>query len=370
MNIFKLKIKKKKLIKFLLIIAVVFWGVLITVLIFQIINIQKNYLKNSKANKQKTIKNIVNKNQKEKKDKRKDEPQKERLIDGVLVNKEEKEFYPLAVMIENSEASRPQSGLNKANLVIEAPVEGGITRFLAFFVDGKKVKKIGPIRSARPYFLDWAKEFDALYCHVGGSPQALKILKTKHSIYNLDQYFESKYYWRSSKRSRPHNVYSSSEFLYKAVEDMKLQTKNYTAWEYKNDFPIEKRSDMVNDIMIDFSTYINRVEWRYDKKSNKYLRYQAGKKHLSLEGDEIEAKNIIIQKTNIVSLDKEDRKKITTIGSGAALIFLDGKIIKGSWEKLSAEKRTKFYNQDNQEIKFNRGTSWIEVVDKNINLRY
>ena len=367
MKITKLKIKEiqKKLVKYLPIISAFIAGILITVFVFQIINIQKNKSKNNEAKKQVITNNTTN-NQKE----IKDEPQKERLIDGVLINKENKEFYPLAVTIENNEAARPQSGLDKANLVIEAPVEGGITRFLAIFADGEEIDAIGPIRSARPYFFDWTKEFGALYCHVGGSPEALKILKTDYSIYNLDQYFQSRYYWRSSKQARPHNVYSSSELLYRAVEDMKLQLENFDTWKFKDDLLLEERNDMADDIVIDFSTYINRAEWRYNKENNEYLRYQAGKQHLTSEGNQIKAKNIIIQKTSIISLDEEDRKKIKIIGKGDAIIFLDGKTIKGYWEKLSVKKRTKFYDQNNQEIEFNRGVSWIEVVGKNVSLRY
>ncbi|MCD4705678.1 DUF3048 domain-containing protein [bacterium] len=368
MKISKLKIEKiaKNLKKFLPIISAFFVGILITIFVFQIINIQKNKLNNNKTKKQTTTDNLVNKDQED----IKDEPKKERLIDGVLINEENKEFYPLAITIENNEAARPQSGLDKANLVIEVPVEGGITRFLAFFADGDEVDKIGPIRSARPYFFDWSKEFDALYCHVGGSPEALKILKTDYSVYNLNQYFQSRYYWRSSKQVRPHNVYSSSELLYRAVEDMKLEAKNFDTWKFKDELCLEERNDITEDIIIDFSTYINRVEWRYNLENNEYLRYQAGKQHLTLDENKITAKNIIIQKTNIVSLDNEDRKKIKTIGNGDAIIFLDGKTIKGYWKKLSAKKRTKFYDYDNQEIEFNRGVSWIEVVSKNVDLEY
>lgn len=372
MKITKLKIKtmQKKLIKFLPIISVFFSGVLITVLIFQIIDIQKNYSANNKVKKQNTINNVVDKSQEGKENNREEKLKKERLIDGMLISEEDKEFYPLAVMIENNEVARPQSGLDKANLVIEVPVEGGITRFLAIFADGEKVDKIGPIRSARPYFFDWAKEFDALYCHVGGSPEALKILKRDYSIYNLDQYFQSKYYWRSSKQARPHNVYSSSELLYRAVEDIKLQQENFDVWKFKEDLPLSERNDITEDIIIDFSTYINRAEWRYNKENNEYLRYQAGIQHLTSEGNQIKAKNVIIQETSIISLDEKDRKKIKIIGAGNAIIFLDGKIIKGYWKKLSAKERTKFYDQDNKEVEFNRGSSWIEVVGKNVDLRY
>lgn len=292
---------------------------------------------------------------------------KERPIDGVLVQELALEVYPKMVTVENHSSARPQSGVEYANLVIEAPVEGGITRFLAVFADDFDVNEIGPIRSARPYFLDWAMEFGALYVHVGGSPDALSIVKNNKNIHNLNQYFESKYFWRSSKRPRPHNVYSSSELLNIAIEKKELKNSNFIKWKYKEDGPINN-INLVDSISIYFSTDINNVEWLYDVDKNNYKRYQAGKPHTTIDGNNIESKNIVIQKTSIVSVDSEDRKDIRTVGGGEAIVFLDGDAILGSWEKLSKSDRTIFYDNDGEEVFFNRGTTWIEVIDESIDI--
>lgn len=295
---------------------------------------------------------------------------KARAIDGVFVSEDSREFYPKAVTIENNVDARPQSGLNKANLVIEAPVEGGITRFLAVFADNETVSEIGPVRSARPYFLDWARELNAVYAHVGGSPEALRLIKNNKAIVDLDQYFMSQYYWRSSKRPRPHNVYTSTELLDEAADYFSLNEPDFEAWNYKDDLSLDERPEQAADILIDFSTYTNRAEWKYDREVNDYLRYTAGERHLVKDGEEIRAKNIIIQKTSVVSLDIEDRKKIKTIGEGEAIIFLDGRIIEGVWKKEAVEKRTRFYDKEDNEIEFNRGATWIEVVGKSVILEY
>lgn len=295
---------------------------------------------------------------------------KARLIDGVFMPEDSKEFYPKAVTIENNVDARPQSGLSKANLVIEAPVEGGITRFLAVFADNETVSEIGPVRSARPYFLDWARELNAVYAHVGGSPEAINIIKSDKGLIDLDQYFLSQYYWRSSKRPRPHNVYTSTELLNEAVDYFLLKESDFEVWNYKDDLSLTERPEQTDNILIDFSTYANRVEWKYIRESNDYLRYAAGEKHLEKDGGEIRAKNIIIQKTSVVSLDIEDRKKIKTIGDGEAIIFLDGRIIEGVWKKEAVEKRTRFYDKEDNEVEFNRGTTWIEVVGKSVILEY
>ena len=183
----KLSVKTKKFIlKLFPIIGAFLFGAIVAVLVFQIIDIEKDQKINKPTNQQ--IKKLV------KQEREKETPKKVRAIDGVLIDESEEDAYPMAVTIENNEKARPQSGLDQANLVIEAPVEGGITRFLAIFADNQEVKSIGPIRSARSYFLDWAQEFDALYSHVGGSPEALKTIKNNYQIYNLNQYFQSKYY--------------------------------------------------------------------------------------------------------------------------------------------------------------------------------
>ncbi|MCK4744546.1 DUF3048 domain-containing protein [Candidatus Parcubacteria bacterium] len=317
-------------------------------------------------------KNKINDQKKNENNSKKEENRltKERTIDGVLVAEDSPNFYSVAITIDNNGGAKPQVGLEKANLVIEAPVEGGITRFLAIFADGENIDKIGPVRSARPYFLDWAKEFNALYCHVGGSPESLKLIK-QGAILDLDQYYKSRYYWRSSKRPRPHNVFTSSELLNKALENYSLTEHNFSSLTFKDDIELEKRGEPPNNIIINFAAAnFNSVMWKYVREDNEYSRFHNKKPHLTADGNVIKAKNLIIQKTKIRSIDAEDRKKIETIGSGEAIIFLDGKIISGMWEKQSRKDRTKFYDQDGEDMRFNRGKTWIEVIGGGIKLSY
>ena len=94
-----------------------------------------------------------------------------RKIDGVCYEGDEPFTY--AVMIDNHSWARPPFGLSQASLVYETIVESPITRFLAIFVDNENIKQIGPVRSARPFYVDWVKEFNIPYLHVGGSNEAL-----------------------------------------------------------------------------------------------------------------------------------------------------------------------------------------------------
>lgn len=273
-------------------------------------------------------------------------------------------------MVENNFEAWPLSGIDKANLVIEALAESSIPRFEAFYANNDTIGKIGPVRSARPYYLDWADPYQALYMHVGGSPDALQLLK-KYDLVNLDQFFNDQYYWRDNWRYAPHNVYTSSDLIKNALTDKNLnQAADYQAWKYKDDLELDKRPDQVNDIIINYTTKEYQAKWQYDKQDNDYLRYQGGDVMKMADGAKIYAKNVIIEVHNTVVLDDVGRKKITTIGEGKALIFRDGTLTSGNWQKDDAKSVTKYLSDKGEEIELNGGTTWVEIVPNEDILRY
>ena len=285
---------------------------------------------------------------------------KMRLIDGKYIPQEEKNAFPLAIMIDNHSDARPPSGLEKANLVFEAEVEGGITRYLAIFASNDNISEIGPIRSARPYFIDWVSEFGALYAHVGGSPEALVRIK-KENIFDINEFYNEHYFWRSDLFNRPHNVFTSTEKLRTYIKKKKLKKKEYFPWIYKDDEIKDNLPDK-NIILINFKLDNYHVKWEFDKKNNDYIRYQNGKLHYVRSGDFIRTKNIIIQYINAQEIDEKLRLKMDTIGEGDAFVCFDGKCQKAIWKKKSKTSRTRFYFSDNKEVNFNRGTTWVEVL--------
>nr|MCU0495649.1 DUF3048 domain-containing protein [Chloroflexaceae bacterium] len=128
----------------------------------------------------------------------------------------------VAVMIDNHPDARPQSGMNAAALVFEALAEGGVTRYMAVYEPkaNASISEIGPVRSARSYFVEWAKGLNAVYTHAGGSPEGLLLAETATEIANLDALrdgAEGLYFWRSTTRFAPHNLYTSTELLRKYV---------------------------------------------------------------------------------------------------------------------------------------------------------
>lgn len=284
-----------------------------------------------------------------------------RPIDGVLVPEGTPPAFPLAVIIENMIDARPPSGVRRANLVWEAPTEAGITRFLALYADGTEVIAIGPVRSARLYFVDWAEEVRALLAHVGGSPEALAAIPSR-AITDLNEFWAGEYFWRAYDRAAPHNVYTSTELFDEARTDYDLgETPTFGVWKFKEDEPFEARPD-AQEFSVAFSTPAYAVTWKYHRTANEYVRWQLGDVYRDIDGAEIRAKNVVVMVTDIQIIDEVGRRRIKTIGEGEARIFRDGMVTPGIWKRPRLDSRTRFFDRDGSEIAMNAGTTWIEVV--------
>jgi hypothetical protein len=285
-----------------------------------------------------------------------------RALDGVCLTGDAKELYPVAVMIDNKEEARPWAGVSSAGLVFEAPVEGGITRFLAIFTTDEAIKKIGPVRSIRPYCIDWAREFGAIMMHIGGSPDALKIIAGDSGLSGRNIDGAGDYFWRDNSRIAPHNAYTSSALLDKARKKFGLADLKFDQWTFKDDDMISERGT-AGLLIVKFNNYAQYdAVWEYDRDKNEYKR-KIGKKYAQDEdGRMILAKNVAILQTDIEVIDAVSRRKITTVGAGDALLFQDGKKIEARWEKRSQDDRIAFFDLNGKELKFNRGATWIEVV--------
>lgn len=269
-----------------------------------------------------------------------------------------------AISIDNYIDAQPQTGIEKANLVIEAPVEAKITRWLAFFdlstVD--ELEKIGPVRSARPYFLDWLSPYQAIFMHVGGSPEALSNIK-EYGINDLDQFFYSHYYWRDKTRYAPHNVYSSQELMELAVENREIEAFNdYHCYQFEENIKNDD-DELVENIKVKNYWPAYTVNWEYQPEDNTYLRYNNKSVYKTLTGSQILAKNVIIIIADVEIIDDYGRRKIDTINSGQSFIFNNGSKINATWKKESREARIRFLDEQGNEISFYPGLIWIHVID-------
>ncbi|MCU0680329.1 MAG: DUF3048 domain-containing protein [Planctomycetes bacterium] len=282
-----------------------------------------------------------------------------RYIDGVFVEKGKENVFPLAVMIDNLLEARPAFGLAQANLVYEAEAEGGVTRYLAVFASSDKVEKIGPIRSARPYFIDWVEELSSAYIHCGGSPDALAKI-VADNVLDLNEFYHGDLFWREEGRDAPHNILSSTNNLRDYLVDKKIDSGKFLPWQFKEEASTKK--ELVKDIEINFQPATYAVKWQYNSSTNEYVRYLGGEKYQTAEGLDIRAKNIIIQTTKKEVLDDKLRLKLEVIGENKAVICLDGACQLGTWKKVDSSSRTRYYYNNGDEVKFNAGTTWIEIV--------
>lgn len=284
-------------------------------------------------------------------------------LSGKLVNKDVATRTPIAVVVENHPDARPQSGLNKAAMVYETLAEGGITRFLAIYQD-EDAEYIGPVRSARPYFVDWAYSLKAMFAHVGGNSNALAMIP-RLGVYDINQFAFGSYFWRDNKRFAPHNVYTTTEKLRAAAKTKKYPEKNENipSYLFKNDEKLEQRGvDATFTIGLNYGF---AVSYAYSKADNYYYRSIGGVKQLDREtGEQLRAKNVLICFSDITpgkSTAGEQMMNIRTTGTGTSIFNIDGKKTQGTW-KRSEGGIIRFYNTEGAELKLNAGTSWIEFI--------
>ena len=269
---------------------------------------------------------------------------------------------PFIVMIDNHKDARPQYGLGSANIVYEALAEGGIPRYMAVFIN-KTVKKIGPVRSAREYFVKLASPYKGLYSHCGGSLYAYIAIK-KLNICDLDQLKHEGYFWRDKNKKQPHNLFTSTLLLKKSLQKIKVQSSNisYFGAEIKT---YKDKSKPINKIVIKYNpSYM--VTYMYDKEKNGYNRYINGQKDIdALANTQIFAKNIIILRvyTHVRKNDKEGRLIVKLEGMGTGMVLSGGKLTPVRWVKHKKEPIF-LMDKSGSKITLNPGNIWVEIVPK------
>ncbi len=325
-------------------------------------------------------------------------------LTGELLTKAHKAAWekrrPLVIMVENSTDARPQSGLTSADVVYEAVAEGGITRFAAVFFCKDSDGYIGPIRSARVYFVDFASEYGKypLYTHVGGAncnrttgsgcaggapADALgKIAKLRWTAYNDLNHVPFPAMWRDydrlPNRATEHTVYSTTKKLWdyaKSNRDLTNVDKKgdkwdstFQKWKFKDDKPSESPLTSVKFGFWEGKSDYD-IEWQYDKTTNSFKRLNGGVAHLDKNNEkQIKAKNVIVTfMDESVARDNYQGGQhllYKTVGEGNATFFLDGEAIKGKWRKKDSTARIRFYDSGGSEMSLNRGQTFIEIVPK------
>ena len=288
-------------------------------------------------------------------------------LTGLEVTTEQSKLPLTALMVENSVDARPQSGLNHAGVIYEAIAEGGITRFATIYQDDLPAE-IGPVRSLRPYYLDWLRPYSATIAHVGGSQRALKMVRDG-TWKDMDQFANGKSFWRSKDRKAPHNVYTSKDLIDSYNQSKNNQLEDVTFFARKDDQ--KSAAPNATDIKLNISSTKYNVEFKYNPELNSYKRFQGGEAHLDKSGVQLEPKVVVAIVANY-SIVQEDgsRSAYQTTGSGEAVVFQDGTATAATWQKADQASQLKLIDSTGTEIKLNRGQTWITALGTRNKLTY
>ena len=299
-------------------------------------------------------------------------------LDGLPADPSVANRLPLAVMIGDNAAARPQSGFNAASIVYQAPADGGEDRYMLVFQE-KDASDVGPVRSGRPYFVYWAAEYRSGFAHYGGDERTLqKVIPpiAGSLIYNLDALFGSRSaFHRIKGRKAPDNAYTSTASLtataarngYPATMVTGLPTRLFG-----DDAPLASRPAS-GSITIPYGT--GSTSYAYDRATNSYLRSVAGRAQIdSMDGKRVVARDVVVLFMRL-SIDPQSevghhRPVLDQIGSGTAWVFRDGQVIKGTWRKKDQGDLTRFFDSTGAEISLVRGRIFIQVVPTGTKVSY
>lgn len=280
---------------------------------------------------------------------------------------------PIAVMIDNHKGALPQGGLNDAYMVYEIIVEGGESRLMALF-KGTEPEQIGPVRSARHYFLDYALENDAIYVHYGWSPQAQSDIKTL-KVDNINGLVESTdYFWRVKDKSAPHNVGTTIAAIKKVAERKEYRTTstatsvlNYVVDEVNLD-----NGETADTVTIPYQGS-NIVQYTYDSITMRYQRYSKGVEETDWKtGEKTTTKNIIIEFVKNTTLNDGENKGRQTIDNIKTLdgyYITNGKAIKITCEKTSRSSKTVYKDLEGNVIDVNDGNTYVQICPLDANVK-
>ncbi|WP_145950003.1 DUF3048 domain-containing protein [Paenibacillus sp. Y412MC10] len=270
---------------------------------------------------------------------------------------------PLAVMINNAPAARPQSGLSQADIVYEVLAEGGITRLIGIFQSRGTEETIGPIRSIRPYLIDLGESYGGVLVHAGGSNDAYAIIQRQHKE-DLDEISNAgPYFWRDKSRKAPHNLYSNADKLREGADKRgyaeHVELKSYPFHDPADDTVPEGEDAAGVDVTFLLQSY--KVSYKYDTATKLYQRFINGKPHIDLNNKEqLTAANVIVLGADQKVLDDVGRLDIDVSSGGKAVLLQRGKVLEGKWVRAKGDVIR--FVKDGQEVPLYPGTTYFNIV--------
>ena len=296
-------------------------------------------------------------------------------VTGLPITVEQGGQRPVAIMLNNAEAAVPQSGINQASVIYEAPAEGGINRLMAIceMENLSGLEKIGSVRSARTYFVYYAAEFRAMFVHFGQAKFAELHLQTAYcdNLNGLETSGDGVFY-RTSDRKSPHNAYTSEAGIQQGIEHMQYN-RYYSLYDgfdpYEGTVRFAHGEEVTLDDGMDAQKVIpgypiNEPWFEYDAASGEYLRYQYGGAHVDDAGVQLATKNILILSTPCDHYYDTSYLDFHVQAGGTGYYITNGKAIQITWEKPEEWGVPHYYDASGNEIDLNPGKTWICVVQQ------
>ncbi len=290
-----------------------------------------------------------------------------KIVKKLKIVNEDSKTRPVAVMINNNHQAWPHAGLQDAYLSYEIIAEGGITRIMAVFKD-QDTAKIGSVRSARPYYLDYALENDAIYVHYGYSDQAKSDISSL-GVDNINGLTVSSVFWRDTtlKKATEHTVFTSMDKIndYAKEKGYDRDTDKDLLLNYSVDeISLKKKeeAEKADKVYMKYSYYTD-VTYEYDKDAKVYKRSMSGTPHVdAVTGKQYTFKNIIITPMKNTSLDAKDHQELDNVGSGEGYLITNGYAVPIIWEKKSRSSQTVYKYKNGKQIKVNDGNTFIQIT--------
>jgi hypothetical protein len=283
------------------------------------------------------------------------------LYTGEEVKKEVLDNIAVLAIVENSVNARPQSGLNDADIVYETLAEGGIPRFIALF-QKNSAKKIGPIRSARSYFLDISKEYNLPFAHCGGSEEALIKIKNEN-LMSMNEIAYGSTYWRDKERKAPHNLYTSTEKLRELIKAKNFVKAPTVKLKFDKSYWENDKLSKATNVFLKINKFYNTS---YTYKDGLYYKSMDGTASTNKEDSlPLAFKNIVLQITSIKTQADGDHLDIALVGQGNGYVISNGKFTKMHWAKKDATSQTHLTNEQGNDLPLSPGNTWWNIVDNN-----
>lgn len=291
-------------------------------------------------------------------------------LDGVGAPPDTAHRLPMAIMVDDNSIARPQSGISSASIVYQAYADGGEDRYMFVFQEGT-AKDIGPVRSARPYFVYWAAEYKALLGHYGGDANSLQrvIPAMANNIYNEDALNGGLCpFRRITTRQAPHNAYTTSANLISCLPARKYPTtyQSLPTRPFRDDTPADQRP-AAQSILIPYRTYPTGIGYKYDPTTDSYLRLIDGTPEVDpANGNQVFASTVVVlyqpYGNDPNAMDEASRPYVFNEGSGKATVFMEGVAITATWKKTSHTALTRLYDSSGNEIPLVRGEIFMQSI--------